>query len=141
MNSPGRAPLFADLVFNEEGERASLVTIGGEPFYAVPEDDFLRHVEAEHIDRQIVERLQERIRGMSDIVTAGVIQMLGQEDLFTRASIEHAIENMDRILEPGAVDVDQLRTALWMAGFRAIVDVHGDLVRLELPGWEEGPGF
>jgi hypothetical protein len=46
---------------------------------------------------------------------------------------------MGSILEPGAVDVDQLRTALWMAGFRAIVDVHGDLVRLELPGWEAGP--
>ena len=119
MSDQRREPLFADLVFNEEGERAKVAYIGGEPFYAVPEDDFLRHVEAEHVDRQIVERLQERIRGMSDIVTEGVIQLLGQEDLFTRASIEHAIENMDRILEPGAVDVDQLRTALWMAGFRA----------------------
>jgi hypothetical protein len=130
--------LFADLVFNEEGERARAVYIGGEPFYAVPEDDFLRHVEAEYVDRQIVERLQERIRGVSDLVTDGVIHLLGQEDLFTRASIEHAIENLDLILEPGAVDVDQLRTALWMAGFAAIVDVHGDLVRLEVPGWEEG---
>ncbi|MGD8998390.1 MAG: hypothetical protein PVH80_09795 [Anaerolineae bacterium] len=141
MSDPRREPLFADLVFNEEGERAKAVMIGGEPFYAVPEDDFLRHVEAEYVDRQVVERLQERIRGMSDLVTEGVIQMLGQEDLFTRASIEHAIENMDRILEPGSVDSDQLRTALWMAGFRAIVDVHGDLVRLELPGWAEGPGL
>ncbi|MGD2177196.1 MAG: hypothetical protein PVG71_05175 [Anaerolineae bacterium] len=139
MSDERREPLFADLVFNEYGERAKVVYIGGEPFYAVPEDDFLRHVEAEHIDRQIVERLQERIRGMSDIVTEGVIQMLGQEDLFTRASIEHAIATMDRILEPGAVDSDQLRTALWMAGFSATVDVHGDLLRLELPGWEEGP--
>jgi hypothetical protein len=130
--------LFADLVFNEEGEMAKVVVIAGEPFYAVPEDDFLRHVEAEHVDRQIVEELQEKIRGMSEIVTEGVIQMLGQEDLFTRASIEHASENLDRILEPGAVDVDQLRTALWMTGFRAIVDVHGDVVRLEVPGWEEG---
>lgn len=138
MNDPRSEPLFADLVFNEEGERARVAYIGGQPFYAVPEDDFLRHVEAKYIDRQIVETLQERIRGMSDIVTEGVIQMLGQEDLFTRASIEHAIENMDRILEPGAVDVDQLRTALWMAGFRAIVDVHGDLIRLEVPGWEAG---
>jgi hypothetical protein len=138
MSDQRREPLFADLVFNEEGERAKVAYIGGEPFYAVPEGDFLRHVEAEHVDRQLVERLQERIRGMSDIVTEGVIQLLGQEDLFTRASIEHAIENMDRILEPGAVDVDQLRTALWMAGFRAIVDVHGDLGRLEVPGWEEG---
>jgi hypothetical protein len=131
-----RGPLFADLVFNEQGERAKVAYIGGQPFYAVPEDDFLRHVEANYIDRQIVERLQERIRGMSDIVIEGVIQMLGQEELFTRASIEHAIESMDRILEPGTVDVDQLRTALWMAGFRAIVDVHGDLLRLEVPGWE-----
>jgi hypothetical protein len=125
-------------VFNEEGERATVAYIGDQAFYAVREDDFLRHVEAKYIDRQIVETLQERIRGMSDVVTEGVIQILGQEDLFTRASIEHAIENMDRILEPGAVDVDQLRTALWMAGFRAIVDVHGDLIRLEVPGWEPG---
>lgn len=139
MSGKTREPLFADLVFNEDGERAQVVTIGGEPFYAVPEDDFLRHVEAEAIDRQIVETLQERLRGMKGLVTEGVIQMLGEETLFTRASIEHAIENMDRMLEPGAVDADELRTALWMAGFRAVVDVHGDLVRLEIPGWDETP--
>jgi hypothetical protein len=130
--------LFADLVFNEQGERAKIVYIAGEPFYAIPDDGFLRHVEADYIDRQIVERLQEHIRGMSDIVIASVIQMLGQEDLFTRASVQHAIDNLDRILEPGAVDVDQLRTALWMAGFGATVDVHGDLAQLQMPGWEQG---
>ena len=134
-----KEPLFADLVFNEDGERAEVTTIGGEPFYAVPEDDFLRHVEAEAVDRQIVEALQGRLRGMKDLVADGVIQLLGEETLFTRASIEHAIESMDRILEPGAVDADELRTALWMAGFRAVVDVHGDLVRLEIPGWDEAP--
>ena len=75
---------------------------------------------------------------MRDLVTEGVIRMLGQEDLFTRASIEHAIEHMDRSLEPGAVDIDELRTALWMLKFRAIVNVHGDVVRLEVPGWEDG---
>ena len=139
MSGKTREPLFADLVFNEDGERAQVVTIGGEPFYAVPEDDFLRHVEAQAIDRQIVEALQERLREMKGLVTEGVIQMLGEETLFTRASIEHAIENMDRMLEPGAVDADELRTALWMAGFRAVVDVHGDLVRLEIPGWDETP--
>jgi hypothetical protein len=139
MTGTVRNPLFADLVFNEEGERAEIATIGGEPFYAVPDDDFLRHVEAAVVDRQIVEALQEQLRGMKHVVTEGVIQMLGEETLFTRASIEHAIENMDRILEPGAVDADELRTALWMAGFRAVIDVHGDLVRLEIPGWEDRP--
>jgi hypothetical protein len=137
MSDAQHQPLFADLVFNESGERARVVYIGATPFYAIPEDDFLRHVEAERIDRQIVHRLQERIQAMSDLVTEGAIRLLGQEDLFTRASIEHAIENMHLLLQPGALDVDQLRTALWMAGFAAVVDVHGDLVRLEVPGWEE----
>jgi len=45
---------------------------------------------------------------------------------------------MDRVFEAEDVDVDELRTALWMTGFRATVDVHGDLVHLELPGLEGG---
>ena len=133
-----RRPLFADLLFNEEGQPVKAVYIGAVPHYAVPDGDFLRHVEAEYVDRQIVTRLRERILAMRDVVTAGVVHMLGQEDLFTRASIEHAIENMDRILEPGSVDVDEWRTALWMTGFRATVNVHGDIVRLEVPGWGDG---
>jgi hypothetical protein len=138
MSDVVRRALFADLVFNEEGEPARVVTIGDVPHYAVPDGDFLRHVEAEHVDRQIVAAIQERILAMRDMVTEGLIHMLGEEDLFTRPSIEHAIEHMDRILEPGAVDVDELRTALWMTGFRATVDVHGELVHLELPGLEDG---
>lgn len=137
MPKAGTSPLFADLVFNEEGERAQVTTIGGEPSYAIPEDDFLRHVEASYVDRQIVGRLKERIKAMGDMVTDGVVHMLGEESLFTRASVEHAIDHMDQILKPGAIDRDQLRTALWMAGFKAIVDHHGDLVRLDVPGWEE----
>jgi hypothetical protein len=136
VSDAGRRALFADLVFNEEGQAAKVVFIGGIPHYAVPDGDFMRHVEADYVDRQIVGLIQERILAMRDAVTEGVIHFLGQEDLFTRASVEHAIENMDRILEPGVVDVDELRTALWMTGFRATVDVHGDVVHLEIPGWE-----
>jgi hypothetical protein len=98
----------------------------------------MRHVEAEYVDRQIVAAIQERILAMRDVVTEGMIQLLGEEDLFTRPAIEHAIENMDRVFEAEDVDVDELRTALWMTGFRATVDVHGDLVHLELPGLEGG---
>ncbi len=132
-----RRPLFADLIFDEQGQIVKTVYIGAVPHYVVPDGDFQRHVEAEHVDRQIVRLMQERILAMRDFITAGVIQMLGREDLFTQASIEHAIKNMDRILEPGNVDVDELRTTLWMLKFRAIVNVHGDVVRLDVPGWEE----
>ncbi len=133
-----RSALFANLVFNEEGQPAQVVYIGGVPHYAVPDGDFLRHVEAEYVDRQIVRGIQERILSMREAVTEGVIRLLGQEDIFTRASIEYAINNMERILEPGAVNVDELRTALWMTGFRAVVNVHGDVVHLEMPGLENG---
>lgn len=133
-----RRPMFADLIFNEQEQLVKSVYVGVVPHYVVPDGDFQRHVEAEYVDRQIVGLMQERILAMRDFITAGVIHMLGQEDLFTRASIEHAIENMDRILEPGNVDVDELRTTLWMLKFRAIVNVHGDVVRLDVPGWEEG---
>jgi len=138
MSDAVRRALFADLVFNEEGQPAKAIYIGDVPHYAVPDGDFLRHVEAERVDRQIVAPLQERILAMRDLVTEGVVHMLGQEGLFTRASIEHAIENMNHILEPGNVDVDELRTTLWMLKFRAIVNVHGDVVRLDVPGWEDG---
>jgi len=140
VSDPARRALFADLVFNEEGQPVKVVYVGGVPHYAVPEGDFLRHVEAKHVDRQIVKLMQERIRAMGDVVTEGVIHFLGREDLFTRASIEHAIEHMDLILEPGAVDVDELRTALWMTGFRATVNVHGDVVHVDIPGWEDDGG-
>ena len=137
MSDVIRRPLFADLIFNEEGQAAKVVYIGDIPHYAVPDGDFLRHVEAEYVDRQIVGLMQERIMAMRDVVTEGIIHMLGEEDLFTRASIEHAIENMDRILEPGAVDTNELRAALWMTGFRATINVHGDVVQLQFPGWED----
>jgi len=130
--------LFANLVFNEEGQPVPVVYIGGVPHYAVPDGDFLRHVEAEYVDRQIVRHIQERILSMREAVTEGVIRLLGQEDIFTRASIEYAINNMERILEPGAVNADELRTVLWMTGFRAVVNVHGDVVHLEMPGLENG---
>jgi len=136
MSSVAQSAIFADLVFNEEGERARVVEIGGVPHYAVPDGGFLRHVEARLVDRQIVFALKERFLAMEDAVIEGLIQMLGEEGPFTRAAIKHAIENMDQILESGVVNAEELRTALWMTKFRAVVDVHGDLVRLELPGME-----
>jgi hypothetical protein len=51
-------------------------------------------------------------------LSAVVIHALDEEDLFTRAPIEHTIENMDRILVPGAVDVHELRTTSRMMGLR-----------------------
>lgn len=136
MSRARNSPIFADLLFTETGELVSAVEIGGVPHYAVPDSGFLRHVEAVRVDRQVVALLQEQFQAMQDIIAAGVTQLTGHEDLFTRAAIEHAIENMDRILDSGNVDVDEFRTALWMMKFRAVVDLHGDVLRLDLPAWQ-----
>lgn len=137
MNLPVRQPLFAGLVFNEEGEPVSTTMVGQVPCYAVPDGDFIRHVEADLVDRQIVEALKERLLKMKDIIAEGAVHLLGEEALFARPAIEQAIEHLERILEPGAIDADQMRAALWMAKFRATVNVHGELVDLHLPGLDE----
>jgi len=139
MSAVKRQALFADLVYNEAGEIVEVVDIGGVAHYAVPDAGFLRHVEALEVDRQIVEALQERIKGMQDAIVDGMINMMGSESLFTRPMLQQAIDQMDRILEPGAVDVDQFRTAMWMTKFRATVNVHGDVVDLDVPGLEGEP--
>jgi hypothetical protein len=134
----GRGPLFGDLIFNDDGEVARTVFIGGVPYYAIPEGDFLRHVEAEYVDRQVIAHLKDQFLAMRDTIVSGVSHMMGGEDLFTRPVIEHAIEHMDQILTAGGVDVDQLRAALWMTKFRVTVDLHGDVLEVEMPGAEDG---
>jgi len=62
------------------------------------------------------------------------MRMMGADDPFTRAALEMSLENMDRMLEPGVASPEDFRLALWMTGFRVIVNIHGEVVRLEIPG-------
>ena len=134
-------PLFVDLMFNEEGQPVQVAQVGGEHFYAIPDGDFLRHIEAREVDRQVLARLKERLLSMKDAVIEGVLQMMGSDDPFTRAAVEMSLENLDRIPEVGAggVNLEDLRLWLWMTGFRVTVDIHGEVVHVELPGADEAP--
>jgi len=110
--------------------------VGGEPFYAIPDGDFLRHIEAVEVDRQIVAHIKERLLEMKDLVVEGVMRMVGSDDPFTRAAIEKSLENFDQVLEAsaGMVNLEDFRLWLWMTGFRVVVNVHGEVVRVEMPG-------
>jgi len=134
-----REALFAGLVFNEEGQPAQTTRVGDEPCYAIPDGDFLRHVDAVELDRQVLLRLKERLLEMKDAVVEGVMQMIGSDDPFSRAAIEMSLENLERLLEmpPELANVEDLRLGLWMSGFRVVVNVHGEVARVELPGMEE----
>ena len=133
-----RQPFFAGLVYNEEGQSVQVAQVGDEPCYAIPDGDFLRHVEAITVDRQVIALLKERLMPLKDALVEGVLQMTGSGDPFSRAAVEMGLENMERLLEPGVSPPEDMRLALWMSGFRIIVNVHGDVVRVEVPGLEEG---
>ncbi|MBN1956389.1 MAG: hypothetical protein JW900_15265 [Anaerolineae bacterium] len=133
-----REPLFSGLVYNEEGESVETAYVGTDACYAIPDGDFLRHIDAAEVDRQVLLRLKERFMAMKDMIVDGVMQMTSSDDPFSRAAIEMSIENMDRLLDaPQELgDLEDMRLWLWMSGFRIVVDVHGEVVQLEFPGME-----
>ena len=137
--------LFAGLVQDEEGQPVDTVTIGHIPNYVIEDAGFRRHVEAETVDRQVIEMLREQFLAHKEITTEAMLQFMGKDDLFTKAMIDASIKHMDRIIEHGLPD--DARMWLGMLGFRVIVNRHGEVVRLEMPespeDWNEqdGPDF
>ena len=130
-HSPPRSALFSGLIQDESGNPVDAVMVGDVPNYVVEEAGFRRHVESEAVDRQVIEMLREQFMAHRDIATEAMLQMLGKDDLFTKAMIDASIKNMDQVLNQGLPD--GARTWLGMLGFRVIIDTHGQVVRLEMP--------
>jgi hypothetical protein len=135
MNPPRHA-LFAGLVLNEQDEPAEVVYIGTVPHYVILDDGFRRHVEAETVDRQVIQLLRQQILSNRELVTQGMLDMLGKDDLFTKAMIDASIQNIDRHIDLLFTQglPEDTRTWLGMLGFKIVVNVHGEVVRLDAPG-------
>ena len=52
--------IFEGLVFDEENNPVDIRVIGGEAFYVVNDDGFLRHISSEYVDRQVIDQLQKQ---------------------------------------------------------------------------------
>jgi hypothetical protein len=81
------------------------------------------------------------IQGHESLISEGTMKMIGQEDIFTKAMIETSLKNMDAqfdaLLEQGLPE--EARAWLGMIGFRVVIDIHGDVVRIEQPSAPEDP--
>ena len=139
MSSSRRQALFAGLVLNEQDEPAEVVYVGNEPHYVILDSGFRRHVASEHIDRQVLHWLKEQFFANRELITEGILDMLGKDDLFTKAMIDASLQNMDQLIEQGLPD--DARTWLGMFGFRIIVDIHGDVIRTDLPAQDAPDEF
>ena len=151
-----RQPLFAGLVIDEAGRPAETAFVGDEPCYVVDElgraaeaalvgdepcyvvDDagFRRHIPSEQVDRQVLAQMADLMKGSEDFISEQTAKMLGQEDVFTKAAIEQQLKNIDKqfdqLMQAGIPE--DLRAYLGMMGFKIVINVHGEVLKVEQPG-------
>jgi hypothetical protein len=125
---------FAGLIFDELERPLDIAFVGGDACYVLDDDGFRRHLDAEMIDRQILQLLLEQLHEHKDIAVAQALSMIGQDDLFTKAAVDASIRNAtpDDALRQGLPP--QARDMLAMMGVRMVVNWHGELVRIDQPG-------
>jgi predicted short-subunit dehydrogenase-like oxidoreductase (DUF2520 family) len=134
-----RTAIFAGLVVDDRDQAVAVTRVGHEAFYVVDEDGFLRHVPSESVDRHVLTALQESVLANREAVVEGMLDYLGKDDLFTKAAVESSLgqmgEQMQQLLDVGLPE--EARQWLGLMGFRVVIDVHGEVIDLEMPGMVE----
>jgi hypothetical protein len=86
--------------------------------------------------------MRKQITGNEDMLSEQAAKLLGTDDIFSRAMLENQLKNIgnqfDAILEMGIPE--ESRTFMGMSGFKVVINVHGDVIRLEQPAAKEEGG-
>ena len=131
-----RQPLFAGLVLDEFGNPAETTVIGDEPCYVVDDAGFRRHIPAEQVDKQVLGKIADLMKGSEDLISEQTAKMLGQEDVFTKAAIEQQLKNIDKqfdqLMKAGIPE--DMRAYLGMMGFKVTINMHGEVLDIDQPG-------
>ncbi|MEJ5309957.1 MAG: hypothetical protein WHX52_09305 [Anaerolineae bacterium] len=131
-----RVAVFAGLIVDEADNPVDVTYVGGTPHYVVNDAGFLRHIPSEKVDRHVLDIMQENVLQNREAVVQGMLQFLGKDDLFTKAAVDASIgqmsENINTLLETGLPE--DARQWLGLMGLRIIIDLHGDVVNVVIPG-------
>jgi hypothetical protein len=116
----------------DENERVAEVGyVGANACYVVYDDDFRRYIDAAQVDRQVLRFMREQVEGNRQIAVGAMLEMMGRDDIFTKAAVESTIDNMeDAVGQPIPEDARQW---LGMLGFRIQIDFHGDVLDIQMP--------
>lgn len=135
-----RQALFEGLVFDEDDNLVATSVVGGEANYVVDDDGFHRHIDAEVVDRQVLAFFLGQLEENKDLAVEQTMQLLGQDDILTKAAIDAQMRNldMDQIIAQGIPM--QAREMMGFLGFRIIINVHGEIVRLDQPTMPDDSG-
>lgn len=132
---------FEGLVETEDGAAVDVAYVGGVACYVIDDHGFRRHVEAREIDRVVLGQFLAQLQEHPDEAAKAMLQLMGQDDLFTKAMVDATLRNinLDQILDQ-QMPVEA-RQWLGLLGFRIIVDLRGQVVRVDLPtapaDWDE----
>lgn len=129
--------LFSGLIYDEYENLVETSNIGGEAQYVVDDDGFRRHIDAESVDRQVLEFFLEQLDQNKELAVEQALEMLGQDDLLTKAAIDASLRNIDadQIMAQGVPA--QARDMLGMFGFRVFINIHGEVIGMEQPAAPE----
>jgi len=115
---------------------ADTAYVGDEPCYVVDDNGFRRHIPSEQVDRAVLSQIAELMKGSEDLISEQTAKMLGQEDVFTKAAIEQQLKNIDKqfdqLMQTGIPE--NMRAYMGMTGFKIIINVHGEVLKVEQPG-------
>lgn len=131
-----RQPLFGGLVVDEFDRPVASALVGDEPCYVVDDSGFRRHIPSAQVDRDVLGQIAGLMKGSEALLSEQTAKMLGQEDVFTKAAIEQQLKNIDKqfdqLLQTGIPE--DMRAYLGMVGFKVMINVHGEVLKVEQPG-------
>jgi len=125
--------LFEGLVYDEWDRPVQTAHIGSEASYVIDDDGFLRHIDSEAIDRQVLSMFLAQLQDNREIAVEQMLNMMGKDDIFTKAAIDAQLNNIDmnQIIAQGIPG--QARDMLGMFGFRIKINVHGEILSIDQP--------
>jgi hypothetical protein len=129
---------FEGLVETEEGVGVSVTYIGNQSYYVIDDQGFRRHVEASEVDRVVLAQFVEQLQAHRDEASQAMLQLLGQDDLFTKAMVDSTLSNINLDQVVSQPLPPEGREWLRMLGFRVVIDLHGEVVQVDMPAAPEG---
>lgn len=134
--------VFEGLVLKEDESPVEVRYVGGDACYVVNDDGFLRHISSEQVDRQVLDEMRKQVENNEEIITEQTAKMIGQEDIFSRAAIQNQLKNIDKqfntLMETGIPP--EARAYLAMLGFKVVINLHGEVVRVDQPTMTDDGG-
>jgi hypothetical protein len=130
-----RQPLFTGLVVDEANRPVGTAYVGEEPCYVVDDSGFMRHIPSVQVDREVLELMRKQISGNEGLLSEQAAKMLGTDDIFSKAMLENQLKNIDQqfetLMKMGIPE--ESRAFMGMSGFKVVINVHGEVVRLDQP--------